>query len=554
MRTKTLPKGTTAAPIAPLKDAANGGYEGAASTSRELATWRPSLRSPDLDINSDKANIDARARDMARNDGYATGAVAAHRDSIVGGQYVLNAQPDWRALGVDKKWAEEFQSIVEPKFSLWAESPENWPDASRRNTFTGLVRLAVGTSVLTGEVLATAEWLRSNYTRRPYSTAIQMVDPDRLSNPDNRSDTKFLRRGIERDMFGAPNAFWFRTNHPSEGWEDGGQWTWRRVAARKPWGRAQVIHIFEQLRPDQSRGVAEMAAVLKQMRMTSKFQDVALQNAVLNATYAATIESELPAEVIWEQMAGGDSKAMTAYLDQLAAFTGGAKSLHLDGVKIPHLFPGTKLNFQRSAVPEGAGEAFEESLLRKIAAGLGLSYEEFSRDYSKSNYSSARASMLHTYKSMQAKKKMVADRFATAVYALWLEEAINMGEVPMPPGAGPDFFYQGLNKEALIRCEWIGASRGQIDELKETQAAVLRISAGLSTYEKEMSKNGDDFRRVFEQRKREEEMIKELGLSFNSNATKPAKDNAGGTLNEQAGGNDNPDAGDDNSDTDNAED
>ena len=125
------------------------------------------------------------------------------------------------------------------------------------------------------------------------------------------------------------------------------------------------------------------------------------------------------------------------------------------------------------------------------------------------------------------------DRFATAVYALWLEEAINMGSIPMPQGAGPDFFYKGLNKEALIRCEWIGASRGQIDELKETQAAVLRISAGLSTYEKEMAKGGDDFRRVFAQRKREETMIKELGLEFNQQATKPAKDNAGGTLNEQ---------------------
>lgn len=548
MRTKTLPKGTTIT-VTPLKEGANGGYEGASNTSRELATWAPSMRSPDLDLNRDKPHIDARARDMVRNDGFATGAVATHRDSIVGGQYVLNAQPDWKALGATEEWAEQFQAAVEPLFSLWAESPENWPDAARRNNFTGLVRLAVGVHVLSGEVLATAEWLRSSYERRPFSTAIQMVDPDRLSNPDNRSDTKFLRRGIERDKFGAPLAFWFRTNHPSEGWEDGGQWTWRRVAARKPWGRAQVIHIFESTRPDQSRGVAEMAAVLKQMRMTSKFQDVALQNAVLNATYAATLESELPQEVIWEQMAGGESKAMETYLSQLAAFSGGAKSLHLDGVKIPHLFPGTKLNFQRSAVPEGAGEAFEESLLRKISAGLGISYEEFSRDYSKTNYSSARASMLHTHKSMQAKKKMVADRFANSIYALWLEEAINAGQVPLPKGAGPDFFYQGLNKEALIRCEWIGASRGQIDELKETQAAVLRIQNNLSTYEAEIARTGSDFRRVFSQRKREQAMLDEMGLNVVTSATKPAKDNAGGTLNEQnADGADKQDNSDDGQD------
>jgi lambda family phage portal protein len=532
MRTKTKRKGITINAM-PLQESANGGYEGASNTSREIGTWYPSMRSPDLDLNREKPMLDARARDLVRNDGYAVGAVATHRDSIVGGQYTLNAQPDWRALGATEEWAEEFQAIAEAKFSLWAESPDNWPDASRRNTFTGLIRLAVGLHVVTGEVVGTAEWLRSSYERRPYSTAFQMVDPDRMSNPDNRSDTAEMRRGVRRDRFGAPIGYWFRTQHPSENWADGKQNTWKYVAARKPWGRTQVVHLFESLRPDQSRGVADMAAALKQMSMTSKFQDVSLQNAVLNATYAATIESELPSDVIAEQMGGGENKYIENYLSQLAAYSGGSKSMHLDGVRIPHLFPGTKLNFQRAASPDGVGAAFEESLLRKIAATLGISYEEFSRDYSKSNYSSARASMLHTFKSMQAKKKMVADRLATIIYSLWLEEAINMGEIPMPKGAGPDFFYQGMNKEALIRCEWIGASRGQIDELKETQAAVLRVSAGFSTYEDEIAKSGKDFRRVFAQRKREQTMIDEMGLEFNTTATKPAKDDAGGSLNKQ---------------------
>ena len=533
MRAITVKK-KAALPTTTTDKAVSGGYDGAARTSRELASWSPSMRSPDLDLNHDKPLIDARARDMVRNDGYAMGAMATHRDSIVGGQYVLNAQPDWKALGATEEWAEQFQEIVEAKFSLWAESHECWPDAGRRNTFTGLVRLAVGMSVLSGEVLSSVEWLRSSAARRPYNTAIQMVDPDRLSNPDGRADDRYLRRGVAQDRFGAPIGFWFRSSHPSERWLDGSQFSWRYVPARKPWGRLQVIHIYEQMRPDQSRGVADMVSALKQMRMTSKYQDIVLQNAVLNATYAATIESELPGEVIWEQLgAGGTSDAVGNYLSQLAEYSGGSRALQIDGIKIPHLFPGTKLNIQNAGQPGGVGTGFEESLLRKIAAGLGVSYEEFSRDYSKSNYSSARASMLHTWKSMQAKKKMVADRFATLVYALWLEEAINAGEIPLPEGAGPSFFYDGLNKEALTRCEWIGASRGQIDELKETQAAVLRINSGLSTYEDEIARTGKDFRRVFAQRKREEAMKKEMGLVFNGEATKPAKDNAGGTMNEQ---------------------
>lgn len=501
----------------PLVDKATGGaYEGAARFSREMASWHPTMRSADMDINREKPTADARAHDMVRNDGYANGSVAIRKDSIVGGQYRLNAQPDFRALGADETWAEEFQTVVESRFSLLAESPECWLDASRRNTFTGLVRLAVGLEAIEGEVLATSEWLRSTAERRPYNTAVQFVDVARLCNPNNQSDTKLIRRGVERDMHGAPRAYHIRMAHPSESFAYGDGFRWKRVPVRKPWGRLQVIHIFEQTRPDQSRGISDMVAVLKEMKMTKRYQEVVLQNAVLNATYAAVVESELPAEQVWEALGNmtGESNPIAQYLTQLAEYVGESKGLHIDGIKIPHLFPGTKLNLKNAGSVGGMGEGFEESLLRHIAAALGLSYEQFSRDYTKTNYSSARASMLETWKFMQSRKKATADRFATAVYSLVLEEMVNKGDVPMPAGKGAAFFYEGLNREAFTRCEWIGASRGQIDELKETQAAILRIKSGLSTYEAEIARGGEDFRRVFAQRAREEKLIQEHGLPF----------------------------------------
>lgn len=501
-------------------DRAEGGYDGASRFARELASWSPPIRSADAELNPEKPSIDARSRDMVRNEAYVLGGVAVHRDSIVGGTYALNAQPDYETLGADEAWAEEFQRIVEAKFSLWAESSENWPDAARINTFTGLVRLAVGILTYSGEVLATVEWLRSAAGRRPYNTAIQMIDLDRLSNPNDRSDTQYLRRGVERDRYGAPIAHHIRVDHPYSPYIDVGRFQWRRVPTRKPWGRLQVIHLYEQIRPDQSRGVSDMVSALKEMRMTRRFRDVTLQNAVLQATYAASIESDLPTETLWEQLgavdANDDANPINRYLTQLAQYAGGSKALHIDGVKIPHLFPGTKLKLQPTGTPGGVGTSFEQSLLRYIASALGLSYEQLSRDYTNTNYSSARASMVETWKGMQAKKKMGADRFATAVYSLWLEEAIAKGEVPLPPGKGPEHFYEGLNKEAYCQCEWIGASRGQIDELKETQAAVLRLENNLSTFEDEIARTGKDFRRVFRQRAREKKLMDEAGLAMAS--------------------------------------
>lgn len=498
-----------------------GAYEGADRTSREIALWAPPIRSADGDMHGEKHLIDARSRDRSQNDGYVSGAVQINKDSIVGGQYLLNSKPNLNFLRLinssfDEDWMDEFQTVVEARFNMYGESNSNYMDAAGTKSFTDLIRLGVGVYVVSGEVLATAEWLRGN---RPYSTAMQMIDVDRLTNPNDRLDSNRLRKGVEKNRQGAPIAYHIRERHPGDWFYVGGDaYSWRRVPATKPWGRSQVLHMYEASRPDQTRGVSEMVSVLKQMRMTSRFQDVALQSAVINATYAATIESELPSDAVFEQLGasrGNNSQTTWAqrYLSDISKYVGSSNNIHIDGAKIPHLYPGTKLNVRSPAPPGGVGNNFEQSLLRHIASGLGLSYEEFTRDFTKTNYSSAKAGLNITGKRMQARKKLVADRMANWAYQLWFEEALNKGDIPMPSGIDERFFYEGQNKDALTKASWIGASRGQIDEQKETLAAALRIETGLSTLEEECAKLGRDYRDIITQRVREKRLLEQHGLS-----------------------------------------
>lgn len=496
--------------------AMGGGLEGAQRTERETVTWQPVVMSADRMVNPEKEMADGRSRDMMLNDGYVNGAVATHKDSIVGAEYRLNARPNWKLLGASEAWAEEFQEITEARFNLLADSTENWFDAERKKTLTDLIRLGIGSFCTTGEIVGAVEWIREQ--RRPFNTAIQMVSPSRLSNPDGMADDKFLRRGIRHDLNGKPVTAYIRYAHPGDWWDSVGLYKWREVPFEKPWGRRQMIHIIEPMQTGQTRGISEMVSVLKQMRSTKKFQDVTLQNAVVNASYAAAIESELPSEMVYRAMGAGSqglNPVMGEFMTALAAYTSNSGNIQIDGVKIPHLFPGTKLNLKPMGTPGGVGTEFEQSLLRHIAAALGLSYEQFSRDYTKTNYSSARASMAETWKFMQSRKKIVADKLATMIYQLWLEEELNAGNLPLPPG-GAAAFYDPVKREALAACTWIGASRGQIDEKKETESAIMRIKAGLSTYEEECARLGNDFRRIFEQRAREEKLMVKLGLSFSA--------------------------------------
>lgn len=517
----------------PAKLNMGGGYEGAQRNSRETARWSPAMQSPDNAINSVKELADARAEDMVQNDGYANGGATLHKDNIVGSQYRLNAKPNWVALGVDEAWAEEFQMVVESRFNTFGNSIECWFDAQRKMTFTDIIRMGVGMFYTSGEVLSSAEWVKED-ARRPFKTAIQMISPYRLSNPNGESDNKYLRRGIRRDKRGRAVKYCIRAAHPYDTF-DLEKYVWNEIDAEKPWGRKQIIHIIESRLPDQSRGISDMVAVLKQMRMTKNFQEITLQNAVVNATYAAAIESELPSADVFatlgasgptgtDPVTSGMGNYLDFYMNSLASYLSGSKNIALDGVKIPHLFPGTKLNLKPVGNPGGVGSEFEQSLLRYIAAALGLSYEQFTRDYTKTNYSSARASMNETWKFMQSRKKTVADRLATNIYALWLEEDIANGNIPLPTGKTREWFYEPGVKDFLIECDWIGASRGQIDEVKETQAAIMRIASGLSTYEKECARLGDDFRMIFNQKAREERMIKASNLTLTLSTTKPSAD------------------------------
>lgn len=499
--------------------AVSGGasYDGASKVDR-LMSWAPPLRSADGDMLSEKGSLDARARDTLRNDSYIAGADKQRKDSIVGAEYRLNAKPATKILWgkEDPTWESEFQEEIETLFALDANSEQHWFDVTRRNTFTDLVRLNVGVHLAGGESLCVSQWMPDD--GRPFRSALQMIDADRLSTPITMlglMDKSKIRNGVLKDRWGAPKAYYIRNQHPGDGPYSSRNlsdlYTWEKVPARTPWGRLRVSHIYETLRPDQSRGISDIVSALSECRMTKHFRKTELERAVLASSYAMSIESEFPDSIL-DAMGGQPMEAgengtvnwMTGYLEAIAAYSNGGRNLHMDGAKIPVFAPGTSLKVQNPGANGPMGDKYEQSLLRYIAAALNVSYEELSHDFTQTNYSSARAAFGQTWKAMQTLKKMVADKFANFGYRLWLEEMINRNEIQSLKRRNVPKYYDGRNAEAYSACEWIGAGQGQIDPLKETQASILKVKAGLSTKEIEIAKmSGGDWRATARQIKRE---------------------------------------------------
>lgn len=476
----------------------------------QMQRWNPQARTADAALLPELGRGNARAEDLVRNHALAKNGVQLHVDNIVGHLFRLSYKPKWRNLGISEADARAFSREVEDAFNEYAEDPINcYVDAERKRTLTMMCREIVATHTSAGEGLASAEWI-SDRPGALFKTAIKLVNHHRVCNPDNLPDTNTRRAGVQVDRYGAATGYWVR-NHDTSGYgfANGMGNNWTYVPRETSWGRQQFLHIFEPRGDGQTRGENQFLSVMEQLPQLGKLQQTKLQNAIVNAMYAAVIESELGSEAAMS-IIGGETTPddLSKYMSTIADYHDGA-DIRLNGVKIPHLMPGENLNLMTSSNADNGFSELESSITRWIAAGTNLPAESLTKDFRKLSYSTARASMMEGWRYFMGRRKIIPSRFASMVFALWLEEAIDSGRVRLPRGATRGFHEA---KASWCNAEWIGTGRLAIDGLKEVKESILLIESGLSTYEKELAKMGEDYQETFAQQVREMAERKEAGL------------------------------------------
>lgn len=471
-------------------------HAGASLTARDVAAWLPQRRSIDAEILPEQGRLVGRARDLDRNNGVARGALQTILDNVVGTGLRLNPRPDYVALGKSKSWADGWSREVR---ALW--STYYWSTACHAgDTLTGdqLTAQNLRSVLLNGEAIALPLWIDDRGDG--FATKIQTVESDRLSNPPNMPQRTGFRGGIEFDQFGAPVNYWIRKTHPGDAILDGSFGTgtaadWERIPRRTDFGRLRVLHIFDSERSGQSRGKPLLSAVLPQFKNLDRYTQAELQAAVVNALVAMTIETPLDQSSILE-LFNGDHKAYLAARDTSA--------VQLSSGGILPLFPGDKAQGFIPTRPATGFDAFVTNMYRLIGAGLDLPLELVLKDFSRTNYSSARAALLEAWRAFNRRRDWLATSWLDPLFALWFEECANDGRID-----APDFY---TKRAAYLRCRWIGPGRGWIDPVKEAEAARIRIGANLSTLEDECAEQGRDWEEVLEQRASELARMHELGI------------------------------------------
>jgi lambda family phage portal protein len=206
-------------------------------------------------------------------------------------------------------------------------------------------------------------------------------------------------------------------------------------------------------------------------------------------------------------MSAGDMSELSAY-DSTRLDWHNARPIGLGGAQVNFLHSGEKITLTKPNHPNAVFEHYLRAALRNIASVLGLTYEQFSSDFSQTNYSSFRGALLEAWRGFSARRGFFTNQIPQQIFACFLEEKIDKGIIKLPPGA-PDFH---AKKAAYCAAEWIGPAKGWVDPVKEGEGAVLRINSGLSSYRREMAEQGIDYRKDFLQQARERKERETLGL------------------------------------------
>lgn len=492
----------------------------------ELSLWQPRQTSADRANLKDAGVIRARARDLVRNDPIAANAVRMNRDAVSGSGLKLALKIDWRSLGIkDIETAAEWQDQVVRAWEVHADGFDFECDARRQQTFSSLFALMDQTDYVDGEALAVIE-MKPGFGA--YQTCLNTVDVDRLSNPNGLMDSDRIRGGIERDVYGEPIAYHIREGHPYDVGLGLAQFTWNRVPRTTDWGRPIVLHTFDKTRPEMTRGVSAFASVIAQMRMLQVYEEKEVEKAIVQSLFAAVIKTEMDwsraFDVLGKKAQGssGSNPMVDMMLGSMTVAAEYAKErdLTLRGAQIPHLLPNEDLEFLRSEHPNTNFDNFEKAFIRKFAAGLGVEAHELGKNYQDVNYSAARAALLAVWRTYRARRNRIIAEFAMPFFGAWLEEAVALGTVPLPPGVS-DFL---AVKPYLVKGTFIAWGKPMIDPLKERQAQQLGIQMGTDSLETISAEDGKNWRDEADQIAYEKAYYDKLGLVHPSDTVMDSPD------------------------------
>jgi len=458
-----------------------GGFD-ATSGQRRLKGFVTSRAHVNALIAASGPEMNARARWLVRNNGYAANAIESWAANTVGD----GISPNSTISQASRKDA------VQRLWLAWTDDA----DAEGLTDFYGLQRRAAREVFMTGEV-----FLRFR-PRRPEDglvvpLQVQMLPSEMLPLNHNADDgnSNVIRQGIEFDRVGRRVAFHFLRRHPGDSTDPGLAGETVRVPA------PEVLHIIDPVEAGQLRGVSRFAPAIVKLFLLDQYDDAELDRKKVAAMYAMFVTSPAPDN----PLAPPDEEYEVA------------------PGQVVRLDPGEDVTVSAPADSGSTYEPFQYRTLLQISAALGIPYGYLSNDGAKGNFSNSRLSLIEFRRRVSAwQHSVMVFQMCRPVWARFMDTAVLSGGLKLP---GYD-----RRRAEYLACNWLPTKWDWVDPLKDANAEIAQIEAGLKSRTQAIAERGYDAEQVDAEIARERDREKRLGLDFRRPGS-PAQAPGGGDQN-----------------------
>jgi len=413
-----------------------------------------STQSADSEIRFSIRKLRDRCRDLHRNNAYVKRYVNLLKTNIIGSMGIkLQSQ----VIDQDKTPDFVANAQIERNFTEWSKKGTCTADA--RSSFLDIQKLVIENLAIDGEVLIQ---ILPN-AKNDFRFAINVIDIDYLDEEKNEklSNGNEIRMGVEMDGNRKPVAYHVFTSHP---YDYNFSNSLRRETKRIP--AENIIHIYIQERPYQTRGVPFLTPIITQLKQLDGY-----------------LEAELVASrVAASKMGFFTSPDGEGYTGDGESVDGNNRLMNVEAGTFEQLPSGVDFKTFDPNHPTQQFESFIKTILRQVASGLNVPYNELANDLEGVSYSSLRQSVLEAREYYKFMQRFLAQHLLEPIYLKWLEMAIMSNKLNLP-----------MTKfDKFTRVRFVGKGFSWIDPQKEAQANVLLLKNGLISVQDVQQNYGRD--------------------------------------------------------------
>ena len=325
---------------------------------------------------------------------------------------------------------------------------------------------------------------------------IQLIEADRVAYPFFMLHEERNIDGVILDEYGNPSAYQILKQHPGSNYVTFEN-SFRTVDARF------VIHLFRMDRPEQHRGIPEIAPSLVDCAILRRYTRAMVKKMETSANITGVMETDIPIDAEFEDAEQDVEKVRTWY----------QFSLPRDSIiTLPNKHKLNTLNMQN---PTDSQSAF--ALQIKIDAGRNLNVPRNVAlgDSSEYNYASGRMDFQEYDKTIRIEHNMLELNALDKILEAWCAE--------YAPA-------HGLAVRSAPEHVWFWDGREHVDPSKEADAVASALQVGTTCLAEQLGKRGLDWETVMEQRIMEEAAEEKLRKQYNvpkSAERKPAENPSG---------------------------